>query len=601
MTRWHLRFFAPLCAFFVSAAFGEDAADTYHSRADAALESLLVKFWRQSRNYLRDAYPGTGTTGYWTFAQAFDAVLDGAERTEGARFFHFIELLYQAQEERGWFADYYDDESWMALALIRAYDLTGDRRYLDTAKTLYADIETGWDETCCGSQPGGIWWNKGHSQKATASNAGPVIAGARLARRTGDSSYLDFARKVYDYWLANMVDPITYRVTDHIDTDGTRVFWKFTYNEGLMIGASVELYRETREKRYLETAKRIAAFLLENEVESSPLSPGAKVLSDGDEAKCTGDCHAFKGPAYRYLAELYRETEDPAYYAVLAASAEAIWELARSENMLFAVSWTGPPPASASEPQMCAAVMALNIFARLSGPYRGPWSPPGRYEAEDAKFRRIGLEEKYPGFSGWGYLAGWQGDGQEVDFFVTLPRPGRYEVVLRYSAGAGYASRCILVDGMEVSGGDFPFWETGSWYSYSLRSFEWDFSARRSTITVAYRSSLGSTNYLNLDYIELVPVGPVFERGDADANGALDISDAISILGYLYLGQPKELSCAKSADADDSGTLQITDGVAVLRYLFLGDFAFSPPAGECGRDPSEDDLGCESFPPCEGL
>lgn len=578
----------------------EENPDGWHRRADAALESLLSKFWRQSRNYLRDAYPGTGVTGYWTFAQAFDAVVDAVERTGGERFFHFIELFYQAQESRGWFAEYYDDECWMALALLRAYDAAGDPRYLAVAEALFQDIQTGWDETCCGAQPGGIWWDRAESQKATASNAGPVIAGARLAERTGKIAYLDFAKRVYGHWLETMVDPATHQVTDHVNPDGELVRWRFTYNEGLMIGASVELYRATGAPEYLETAREIASFLLARETEPSPLgSPGA-VLTDGDETRCTGDCHAFKGPAYRYLAELYRETGDPEYYETLAASAEAIWELARSPDTLFGVSWTGPPPASASEPQMCAAVMALNIFAALAGPYGGPPSPPLRYEAEDAKFRGIGLEAKYGDFSGWGYLAGWLGEGQEVEFLVKAPHSGTYEVVFRYAAGAGYASRAIEIEG-DVAYEDFLFPETGSWYDYAETSFLWNFEAGGASIVVAFRPYWGSMNYLNLDYVELRPLGVPFDRADANADRAVDMSDAVWILGYLFLGDPERLLCEKSADADDGGSIEMADAIWILRYLFLGDATIPPPSAGCGFDPTDDALGCESFPPCRRL
>ncbi len=90
---------------------------------------------------------------------------------------------------------------------------------------------------------------------------------------------------------------------------------------------------------------------------------------------------------------------------------------------------------------------------------------------------------------------------------------------------------------------------------------------------------------------------PEFRRGDVNADGKVDLSDAVSILGSLFLGED-EPDCQKSADTDDSGSLELTDAVYLLNYLFLG--AFEPPAPfpACGLDPTEDDLSCESFPPC---
>jgi predicted alpha-1,6-mannanase (GH76 family) len=187
---------------------------------------------------------------------------------------------------------------------------------------LYDDIVLGWDTTCCGPTPGGIWWDKQHTQKATASNAGPVITAVKLYNITGNHVYLDFAQMVWEYWAQNMVNANTGQVCDHILTNGTRVWWKYTYNEGLMIGASViflarsfsvfvlgivcqhshqvHLYLATLNSSYLDFANLIAGFVLSQETENSAYGP---VLSDGSAANCQGDCMQFKGPAFRFLAQ----------------------------------------------------------------------------------------------------------------------------------------------------------------------------------------------------------------------------------------------------------------------------------------------------------
>jgi len=76
-----------------SGAGDEDAdvqADALQSadnqRADTALETLLVKYFSQGDDYLKNASNDGSPAGYWIFAQTFDAVLDGVERTHGAHF-----------------------------------------------------------------------------------------------------------------------------------------------------------------------------------------------------------------------------------------------------------------------------------------------------------------------------------------------------------------------------------------------------------------------------------------------------------------------------------------------------------------------------------
>jgi hypothetical protein len=93
---------------------------------------------------------------------------------------------------------------------------------------------------------------------------------------------------------------------------------------------------------------------------------------------------------------------------------------------------------------------------------------------------------------------------------------------------------------------------------------------------------------------------PPFLRGDVNADGAMDVSDPISILGFLFLHEPEDLTCRKGADTDDSGVLDITDGVLLLNHLFLGAGDPPPPHRACGDDPTPDLLGCEAFGPCGG-
>ena len=85
---------------------------------------------------------------------------------------------------------------------------------------------------------------------------------------------------------------------------------------------------------------------------------------------------------------------------------------------------------------------------------------------------------------------------------------------------------------------------------------------------------------------------PRFLRGDADGSGALNITDAIFVLGFLFLGQP-DPSCHDAADFNDDQTVNITDAIAMLSFLFLGAEPPKPPGGACGFDPTEDDLACE--------
>ena len=462
----------------------------YHQRADALLENYLLKYW--DGNYIRN-------TGEWTYIHGMDAVIDGAERTNKQKYYGLIETFYEAQDRRhGWLNDYYDDENWFVLTLIHAYDVTGNKKYLSKAEEIYADIQnTAWDDSCCGKTKGGLWWDKAHTQKATAANAGAVISGLKLYKRTNKDAYRDFAKKVYNFWWENMVNKTTYQVADHLNPDGTKVWWKFTYNEGLMIGASVEMYNIYQKPSYLSNAHNVAGFMVNNETVETAYG---KVLSDG--AQCSGDCEQFKGPGYRYLMQLYLVDKKAVYHNVLKASVEALWNLARTSDNSVGVNWAGSSTSSTiNDRTQNAAAQAMSLFAKQSSAYPAS-NTPGQYEAENATIRGVVLEANQPGYSGWGFLGGWQGDGKFVKFEVNNTTAGNKVVTLKYAAAAGDASRNISINGKLVRNLRFP--NTGGWNQYATTSFIYDFPAGTSTIQIDYQS-----NYLNFDNITLSEIQPL--------------------------------------------------------------------------------------------
>ena len=93
-----------------------------------------------------------------------------------------------------------------------------------------------------------------------------------------------------------------------------------------------------------------------------------------------------------------------------------------------------------------------------------------------------------------------------------------------------------------------------------------------------------------------IPPPELFIRGDATLDGVLDISDAVAVLNFLYLGG--SLSCEDAADFDANGSLDITDPIGIVTFLYLGGDPPSPPYPQPGPEPS----GNGSSPGCvQGL
>lgn len=88
-----------------------------------------------------------------------------------------------------------------------------------------------------------------------------------------------------------------------------------------------------------------------------------------------------------------------------------------------------------------------------------------------------------------------------------------------------------------------------------------------------------------------------FRRGDADDNGAVNITDAEFILNYLFWGG-EEPGCLDAADANDDGRVDMTDPIYLLDFLFRGGPAPPPPFERCGTDPTADTVTCNEFAHC---
>jgi hypothetical protein len=78
----------------------------------------------------------------------------------------------------------------------------------------------------------------------------------------------------------------------------------------------------------------------------------------------------------------------------------------------------------------------------------------------------------------------------------------------------------------------------------------------------------------------VVPPGGRVIPGDANGDAGLDISDAVALLGFLFLGGGKTLPCGDGTvthpgnisflDWQPDGMVDISDAVAMLSFLFLG-------------------------------
>lgn len=273
-------------------------ATPWDSAAQASQAALVKHFWSAQEHYFLQDNTGNKNFNYWWQAHALDVLLDGYERTRDNRYLTLMQQLHagvQAKNGGTYYNEYYDDMEWMALACLRAFTLTGDRRYKQTALALWEDIKTGWSEEF----GGGISWKKTQrNYKNSPANAPAVILAARLYQLDKKQQDLEWARKIYAWEKQHLVDPQTGLVWDGFNRQGNHQIdknWKFSYNQGVFIGAGLELYRATRQKHFLQDALKTADYV----VASPEFFPGGLFKSEGG-----GDGGLFKGIFIRYLTQL---------------------------------------------------------------------------------------------------------------------------------------------------------------------------------------------------------------------------------------------------------------------------------------------------------
>ncbi|MGM9681575.1 MAG: glycoside hydrolase family 76 protein [Eubacteriales bacterium] len=146
---------------------------------------------------------------------------------------------------------YYDDNAWICIRFLTAYEQFGNEDYLTRAKEILEFLWTGWDEY----QGGGIYWSSkfsdnGKSAKGICTNGPSCISHLWMYQITGESEYLERGKLLYE-WVVS-----TLRDDKGIYFAGVGDPWQPAYDQGTMMYATVLLYEIEGEERYLELAKQ---------------------------------------------------------------------------------------------------------------------------------------------------------------------------------------------------------------------------------------------------------------------------------------------------------------------------------------------------------
>lgn len=337
--------------------------------ADSAAGTLQLRFgWPGTGTFYANS-DGDTTLNYWWQAHALDVLTDVWYRTGDSVWQKRMKACCAgvwSRNGQSFVNDFYDDMEWMALAQLRAYVATGDVAFLRQVRVLWDTIQAGWTDV----QGGGVSWQmKQRDYKNTPANAPACILAARLYRLGHRPEDLAWAVKIYDWLVRTLVDPVSGLAWDGVNRKGDGQVdkgWLFTYNQGILIGAGVELYGATGKRRYLDDAIRAADAVLRNRafVEDGVLK------EDG-----SGDGALFKGIFIRYLMGLMQAdgcVGDGMRYRAFVAYNAAVFYRGGIERPGFygGRSWRRAPSGGTELPAQLSGCMLLEAAAALQ---RGMW------------------------------------------------------------------------------------------------------------------------------------------------------------------------------------------------------------------------------------
>ncbi|TCC29113.1 glycoside hydrolase family 76 protein [Kribbella speibonae] len=308
-------------------------------RTGAAADALMYSY---------QAHTAWWLSSWWNSAVAVTTLMDYQQRTRRTDLRWIVNEVFEKNKgvfpageksgdalEGNFISRAIDDTEWWGIAWIEAYDLTGDRKYLDMAVTIANYVQGYWDTSTCG---GGVWWDRERTYKNAVTNGLYVRLAAALHNRlAGDTVWLQRATAGWNWFVNSGMINSSNLVNDGVTsacTNNGQTVW--TYNQGLAIGGALELWRATGDSSLLARARQLG------DAAMSSLSPGGILTESCDPAgTCDDNQKQFKGIFMRYFMDLADSTGDASYRTYAQRQTDSIWQNDRDPLNRLGQRWAG--------------------------------------------------------------------------------------------------------------------------------------------------------------------------------------------------------------------------------------------------------------------
>jgi rhamnogalacturonyl hydrolase YesR len=242
---------------------------------------------------------------------------------------------------------YYDDNAWVAKALMELFEKTGNATYLARAKETIAFSMSG--ENPPGAAPGGgIRWHEGDtSGQCLCATAPTLVADLMIRRAGGAESYLTDARRLYAWVKANRFGY----------GPGYR-----GYENAVMLQGALLLWKLTGDDAYLDDAHHIALAM-----ESTYLDWTSHALRETGQWGGHDMTNAY--------VDLYEADKDVTWLNLVAGYLQFLHDRCKDGDGRYPETWTDA--GVAGNPGLLFQAAAARAFARMGN------SPGGSPKAKD--------------------------------------------------------------------------------------------------------------------------------------------------------------------------------------------------------------------------
>ncbi|CAK9440374.1 uncharacterized protein LODBEIA_P44740 [Lodderomyces beijingensis] len=258
---------------------------------------------------------------WWEAGGAWGSLIDYTYFFENDTYVPLIKeaMLYQVGKDNNYIplnqstTEGNDDQGFWGIAAMGAAERNfsnpdSDKiSWLGLAQAVFNTMTARWDHADCN---GGLrWqifqWNSGYDYKNSVSNGCLFHLAARLARYTGNDSYVEWAERVWDwmYGVGLLTEGDSWFVYDGVKIDNncsniTKFQW--SYNQGFMLAGCAYLYNYTEEEKWYNYTHHLlnsARVFFRN-------MNGSEVMFEAacqDYNSCNDDQRSFKAYFSRFL------------------------------------------------------------------------------------------------------------------------------------------------------------------------------------------------------------------------------------------------------------------------------------------------------------